>query len=170
MNCTMHTVYSRYFFFFFFLFFFFSFLFFFLLLLFFFPSTFQVSLARVFLSVFRSSALSFFVLSCSQHFPQYVCFISRHPMPVPVELSLRDLVVRRMCSFLILSLRVTPHIHRSILIAFSLIRCSCIFFIANAVAEWVRALALNEWRPDILPGRVRLPLRATLSSELWQFR
>ena len=40
----------------------------------------------------------------------------------------------------------------------------------GAVAEWVRALALNEWRPDILPGRVRLPLRATLSSELWQFR
>ena len=39
-----------------------------------------------------------------------------------------------------------------------------------AVAEWVRALALNEWRPDILPGRVRLPLRVTLSSELWQFR
>ena len=38
------------------------------------------------------------------------------------------------------------------------------------VAEWVRALALNEWRPDILPGRVRLPLRATLSSELWQIR
>ena len=44
------------------------------------------------------------------------------------------------------------------------------YIMGGAVAEWVRELALNEWRPDILPGRVRLPLRATLSSELWQFR
>ena len=48
--------------------------------------------------------------------------------------------------------------------------CYTLLYLSGAVAEWVRELALNEWRPDILPGRVRLPLRATLSSELWQFR
>ena len=37
----------------------------------------------------------------------------------------------RMCSFLILSLRVTPHIHRSILISVTSIRFSCLFVVAH---------------------------------------
>ena len=41
------------------------------------------------------------------------------------------LVVPRKCSFLILSLRVTPYIHLSILISFTFILFSCRFFVAN---------------------------------------
>ena len=87
-------------------------------------STFQISLTRVFPSCFRSSSLPFPWYIRPQHFPQYVFAISPHHMPVPVQSSLGDLleacatlVIPRMCSFLILSLRVTPHIHRSILIS-----------------------------------------------------
>ena len=38
-----------------------------------------------------------------------------------------------MCSFLILSLRVTPHIHRSILISVTSIRFSCLFIVASVL-------------------------------------
>ena len=46
------------------------------------------------------------------------------------------LVVPRMCSFLILSLRVTPHIHRSILISVTSIRFSCLFVVAHVSAPY----------------------------------
>ena len=89
--------------------------------------TFQVSLARVFSSCFPCFCLPFPRNIHSQHFPQYVFFISPHHMPLPVESSLRDLFrsLRHsrcpscVCSFLILFLRVTLHIHRSILHFFS---------------------------------------------------
>ena len=105
------------------------------------PSTFQVSLACVFPSCFRSSSLPFPRNIHSQHFPQYVffIFISPHHMPVPVHSSLGDivleacatLVVPRMFSFLVLSFfgchsahPFTPHIHRSILISLAAGRAS----------------------------------------------
>ena len=78
------------------------------------------------LCILFSVVLFSFSLVCSGHFPQYVFFISLHHMPVPVQSSFGDLfeacaslVVPRMCSFLILSLHVTPHIHYSILISFT---------------------------------------------------
>ena len=96
-------------------------------------STFQISLTRVFPSCFRSSSLPFPWYICPQNVPQYVLAISPHHMPVPDQSSLGDLleacatlVVPRMCSFLILSLRVTPHIHRNILISVTSIRLSCL--------------------------------------------
>ena len=46
------------------------------------------------------------------------------------------LVVPRMCSFLILYLRVTPHIHRSILISVTSIRFSCLFVVAHVSAPY----------------------------------
>ena len=46
------------------------------------------------------------------------------------------LVVPRMCSFLILSLRVTPHIHRRILISVTSIRFSCLFVVAHVSAPY----------------------------------
>ena len=55
------------------------------------PSTFQISLTRVFPSRFRSSSLPFPWYIRSQHFPQYVFAISPHHMPVPVQSSLGDL-------------------------------------------------------------------------------
>ena len=65
-----------------------------------------------------------------QHFPQYVFFISPYTFPDLLE-ACATLVVPQMCSFLILSLRVTPHIHRSILISFTSIRFSCRFVVAH---------------------------------------
>ena len=106
-------------------------------------STFQISLTRVFPSCFRSSSLPFHWYIRPQHFPPYVFAISPHHMPVPVQSSLGDLfgslrhlVVPRMCSFLILSLRVTPHIHRSILISVTSIRFSCLFVVAHVSAPY----------------------------------
>ena len=52
------------------------------------------------------------------------------------------LVVPRMCSFMILSLRVTPHIHRSILISVTSIRFSCLFVVAH-VSALIALLALS---------------------------
>ena len=49
---------------------------------------------------------------------QYVFFISPHPMPIPVQSSLRDpFGSSRMCSYLILSLRITLRIHRSLVLS-----------------------------------------------------
>ena len=82
-------------------------------------STFQVSLARVFPSCLRLSYL-FFISSSHVHTSSIV---SPHLEAI--------VVVRYMCSFLILSLRVTPHIHHSILILFTSIRLSCCFVVAH---------------------------------------
>ena len=46
------------------------------------------------------------------------------------------LVVPRMCSFLILYLRVTPHIRRSIPISVTSIRLYCLFVVAHASAPY----------------------------------
>ena len=104
-------------------------------------STFQISLTRVFPSFFRSSSLPFPWYICLQHFPQYVFAISPHHMPYQINLLLvifleacATLVVPRMCSFLILSFRVTPHIHRSILISVTSLRFSCLFAVAHVSA------------------------------------
>ena len=105
-------------------------------------STFQISLTCVFPSCFRSSSLHFPWYIRPQHFPQYVFTSSPHHMPAPVQSSLGDLfgsqtlVVPRMCSFLILYLRVTPHIHRSILISVISIRFSCLFVVAHVSAPY----------------------------------
>ena len=48
-------------------------------------------------------------------------------------------VVPRMCSFLILSLLVTPHIHRSILISVTSIRLSRLFVVAHISAPYSMA-------------------------------
>ena len=84
------------------------------------PSALQFSLAPVFPSCFRSSFLPFPWNIHSRHFPQYVLFISPHHqfmcLYVVFLAACVTLVVPRMCSFLVLSLHVTPHIHRSILI------------------------------------------------------
>ena len=109
-------------------------------------STFHILLTRVFQPCFRSSSLPFPWYIRPQHFPQYVFAISPHHMPVPVQSSLGDLleacatvVVPRMSSFLILSLRVTPHIHRSILISVTSIRCSCLFVVAHVSVTYIIA-------------------------------
>ena len=106
-------------------------------------STFQISLTCVFPSCFRSSSLPFPWYICPHHFPQGVFAISPHHMPVPDQsLSVifleacTTLVVPRMCSFLILSLHVTPHIHRSILISVTSIRFSCLFVVAHVSAPY----------------------------------
>ena len=49
------------------------------------------------------------------------------------------LVVPRMCSFLILSFLVTPHIHRSILISVTSIRLSFLFVVAHISAPYSMA-------------------------------
>ena len=80
-------------------------------------STFQILLTRVFPSCFRSASLPF-LLS--------VIFLE----------ACATLVVPRMCSFLILPLRVTPHIHRSTLISVTSIRFSCLFVVAHVSAPY----------------------------------
>ena len=87
-------------------------------------STFQVSLARVFPSGFRPSCFNGTCI-CSSNFPAACLYgvlhlssshartssiLSRSPFWNPAPLSFFP----QMCSFLILSLRVTPYIHRSI--------------------------------------------------------
>ena len=75
--------------------------------------------------------LSFHLVSGLPIFPvistflPYVVF-SAHHIFVPFQIFLEscsNLMVPRMCSFLIFSLHVTPHIHRSILISLTLICC-----------------------------------------------
>ena len=103
-------------------------------------STFQISLTRVFPSCFRSSSLPFPWYIRSQYFPQYVFTISPHHMPVPDQSSLGDLFgsLRHSCcsSDVFMSLRVTPHIHRSILISVTSIRFSCLFVVAHVYAPY----------------------------------
>ena len=104
-------------------------------------STFHVLLASVFPSCFRSFSLPFPWCIHSQHFPQYVFFIAPHHMPVPIQSSLRDLfgsLCHSRCSlhffFLILSLRVTLHIHCSIITS---IRFSCHFVVHHVSAPCI---------------------------------
>ena len=101
-------------------------------------STFQISLTRVFPSCFRSSSLRFPWYIRPQHFPQYVFAISPHHNFLSVIFleACATLVVPRMCSFLILSLRITPHIHRSILISVTSISFSCLFVVAHVSAPY----------------------------------
>ena len=98
---------------------------------------------RVFPSCFQSASLPFPWYIHSQHFPQYVFFVLI--ISPSHQSSLRDLleacvtlVVPRMCSFLILSLRVTQYIHRSILISFNSIR----FFLFLRCSPRFRLIAL----------------------------
>ena len=88
-------------------------------------STFQISLTRVFPTYFRSSSLPFpwyisalntFLSMCSPSFLS-TCPYQFNLLSVIFLEACATLVVPRMCSFLILYLRVTPHIHRSILIS-----------------------------------------------------
>ena len=78
---------------------------------------------QLFLIICSSSLL----ITCPYHF----CCIS-----VIFLEACATLVVPRMCSFLILSLRVTPHIHRSILISFTSIRFSHLFIVAHVSAPY----------------------------------
>ena len=67
-----------------------------------------------------------------------------------------------MCSFLILSLRVTPHIHRSILISVTSIRCSCLFVVAHVSAPSCIAgliTGLYTFPSVLLPSFCRALLR-----------
>ena len=75
--------------------------------------------------------------------PQYVFFISPHHMLIPVQSSIRDVFgsLRHsrcpyMCSFLILSLHLTLHIHYSILILFTLI-CFLLSLRCPIVHRWL---------------------------------
>ena len=78
-------------------------------------STFQVSLAFIFPSCFPSSYLSSLcVLRLSSSHARTSLIVSPRSFWEPASL-----IVPRMCLFLISSLRVTPHIHRSILISFT---------------------------------------------------
>ena len=84
----------------------------------------RVSVLNIFPSV-RSSSL---LITCPYQFNRlYVIFLEACATLVP-----------RMCSFLILSLRVTPHIHRSILISSTLIRF-LVFVIAHVSAPYMIA-------------------------------
>ena len=106
-------------------------------------STFQISLTCVFPSCFRSSALPFpgisalntFLSMCSPSF-LITCPYQINLLSVIFLEACATLVVPRMCSFLILSLRVTPHIHRSILISVTSIRFSCLFVVAHVSAPY----------------------------------
>ena len=87
------------------------------------------------LSIFFSVVLSPFPFCIrSQNIPQYVFFSfllitwpqKFNDLSVICLEACVTLPVPRMCSFLILYLPVTPHIHRGILISFTSIRFSCI--------------------------------------------
>ena len=104
-------------------------------------STFQISLTRVFPSFFGRplflfpgiSALNTFLSMCSPSL-LITCPYQINLLSVIFLEACATLVVPRMCSFLILSFRVTPHIHRSILISVTSLRFSCIFFVAHVSA------------------------------------
>ena len=106
-------------------------------------STFQISLTRVFPSCFRSSSLLFpgisalntFLSMCSPSL-LITCPYQINLLSVIFLEACATLVVPRMCSFLILSLRVTPHIHRSILISVTSIRFYCLFVVAHVSAPY----------------------------------
>ena len=105
--------------------------------------TFRVSLACVFPSCIQLFSLALLCHVCSQHFPQYVIFVSPRQgiitflyqfnrLSVIFLEACATLIVPRMCSFPILSLHATPHIHHSIpffvrLSCFLLLRCSSCF-------------------------------------------
>ena len=104
-------------------------------------STFQISLTCVFSSGFRSSslpgisALNTFLSMCSPSL-LITCPYQINLLSVIFLEACATLVVPRMCSFLILSLRVTPHIHGSILISVTSIRFPCLFVVAHVSAPY----------------------------------
>ena len=109
-------------------------------------STFDVSLTRVVPYCFRPSSLNFPWFIRPRYFPQYEFFSSSHDMTLPTQSSLRDLfeacaalVVPRMFSFLILSLRVTPHINCSILISFTSNWTAILLMLAKTVLLFRRS-------------------------------
>ena len=76
------------------------------------------------------SALNTFLSMCSPSL-LITCPYQINLLSVIFLEACATLFVPRMCSFLILSLRVTPHIHRSILISVTSIRFSCLFVVAH---------------------------------------
>ena len=97
------------------------------------PSTFQVSLTRVYPSCFRSSFLPFPSASILNIFFTVVssslliiCLYQFNHLSVIFLQACATLVVPGMCSFLILSLHVTPHIHHNIHIS---VTSESVFFI-----------------------------------------
>ena len=78
---------------------------------------------------------SFILLTWPYHFSRFsVIFLDACTTPV----------VPLMCSFRILSLLVTPHIHLSILISFTSSRASCPLVVAQVSAPYNRA-GLTTW-------------------------
>ena len=97
----------------------------------------------VFPHIYLSSTLSSVcVLRLSTSYARTSSIVSPSSFwkPAPVLLSLGYI-----CSFLILSLCVTPHIHRSVFILFTWIRFSCRFVVANIthiMVAWLVAYSL----------------------------
>ena len=81
------------------------------------------------------SALNTFLSMCSPSLLS-TCPYQFNLLSVIFLEACATLVVPRMCSFLILSLRVTSHIHRSILISVTSIRFSCLFVVAHVSAPY----------------------------------
>ena len=114
-------------------------------------STFQISFTRVFPSCFGRPLFLFPGISAFKTFPS-MCSPSVL-ITCPCQFNLHSvifleacatLVVPRMCSFLILSLLVTPHIHRSILISVTSIRFSCLFVVAHISTPYNMAGLIKE--------------------------
>ena len=102
------------------------------------PDVFPVSLDCICPSYFRSSSLHFPWYIRTKHFLN-VCSSSLlvtcpYQFDIPSVIFLEactTLVVPRKCSFLILSLRVTPYIQHSLLVSFTSILFSCRSVVAN---------------------------------------
>ena len=82
--------------------------------------------------VFSRPLFLFPCINVLNTFPSMCSSSLLYHMPVPGQYSLGDLlearatlVAHRMWTFLILSLRVIPHVHRSIVIALTSMTCSC---------------------------------------------
>ena len=106
-------------------------------------NAFQIVLARIFPSCFLSSLFLFPGISilntslsmCSSSL-DITCPYQFNHLSVIFQDTCSTLIVPLMCSFLILSLRVTPHIHRCILISVTSIRFSCRFIVAHISAPY----------------------------------
>ena len=112
------------------------------------------------LSILGSAALFFFCLLCL-----HLAFFHSPHMAVPLQsfsvISLdacTTLVVPPMCSFRILSLLVTLHIHLSILISFTSSRASCPLVVAQVSASFNRTVLTTvfvnlslqfHWHPPV---------------------
>ena len=115
----------------------------------------------LFPGMFTSSILlticsSFILLTWPYHFSRcYIIFFD----------ACTTLFVPLMCSFRILSLLVSPHIHLSILISFTSSRASCPLVVAQVSAPQFCELSLQlHWHPPVTqhsmpPGRLLSPPR-----------